>query len=341
MNAEAARGPLLPDMNVSRLIATTLHDEMTADESLLVLGEDVAHGGGTFGATRNLLRTFGEQRVRDTPISEMSFVGMGVGLAMSGYRPVVEVMFADFLGVCLEQIVNAAAKNRYMSGGSVNVPMTIRTAAGSIGVAAQHSQTLWGMLAHFPGLHVVAPSNPYDYRGLLSAAMQSDDPVVVFEHKSVYLRKLSSFRVGAEVPAERYTVPIGSAEIVRTGGDLTIATLSTMVEATLDAADTLSANGIEAEVVDLRSVVPLDADTVAESVGRTRRLLVVDEDYRSFGLSGELMSRMLEAVGPRGLDAVGRLAVPDVPIPAALDLERVVIPQVEAIVAESTRLVEK
>ncbi|MDQ3691020.1 MAG: alpha-ketoacid dehydrogenase subunit beta, partial [Chloroflexota bacterium] len=233
-------------------------------------------------------------------------------------------------GVCLEQIYNAMAKNRYMSGGMVGMPITIRAAGGSIGVAAQHSQALWGMLAHLPGLKVVAPSNPYDYKGLLASSIEDDDPVVFIEHKDAYLRRISEFPLGAEVPEERYTVPIGKAAVVRPGGHVTLATLSTMVERSLAAAMELSADGIDVEVIDLRSVVPLDHAAVIESVARTGRLLVVDEDYRSFGLSGELVARTLEALGP-ALRGVCRLAEPDVPIPAAKNLEDAVIPSISAI----------
>jgi len=332
MSTEAIPAPARRDLNISQLIADTIGTEMERDPSIVLLGEDVGYSGGTFGATRGLFRRFGEWRVRDTPISEMAFTGMAVGLAMSGWRPLVEIMFVDFIGVCLEQVYNAIAKNRYMSGGLVAMPITIRAPGGSIGVAAQHSQSLWGTLAHFPGLHVVAPSNPYDYRGLLAAALESEDPVVVIEHKETYLRKASSFPFGTEVPAERYTVEIGRAQVVREGADVTIATLSTMVERSLAAAERLAAEGIGAEVVDLRSVVPLDHETVAWSVDKTSRLVVVDEDYLSFGLSGELVARVVEDLGPKAIAGVGRVAEPDVPIPAALSLEREVIPSEERIV---------
>ena len=330
---------LRANANVSELIAATMEAEMARNERVLLLGEDVGYSGGTFGASRRLFREFGEWRVRDTPISEMGFTGMAVGLAMSGWRPIVEVMFIDFIGVCLEQIYNAIAKNRYMSGGMVSMPITIRAAGGSIGVAAQHSQTLWGMLAHLPGLKVVAPSNPYDYKGLLASSIEDDDPVVFIEHKDAYLRRISEFALGAEVPDERYTVPIGRAAVVRPGSDLTLATLSTMVERSLAAAEELSAAGIGVEVIDLRSVVPLDHTAVIDSVARTGRLLVVDEDYRSFGLSGELVARAAEALGP-AVRGVRRLAEPDVPIPAAKNLEDAVIPSVSAIADACRALAE-
>jgi len=326
------------DLNVSQLIAATIEMEMERDPSIVLLGEDVGYSGGTFGATRGLFRRFGEWRVRDTPISEMAFTGMAVGLAMSGFRPIIEIMFVDFIGVCLEQLYNAIAKNRYMSGGRVAMPITIRAAGGSIGVAAQHSQTLWGTLAHLPGLKVVAPSNPYDYRGLLATAIESDDPVVVVEHKETYLRKASSFPIGTDVPGDRYTVDLGRAAVVREGGDVTIATLSTMVERSLTAAARLAADGIEVEIVDLRSVVPLDHQTVAGSVEKTSRLVVVDEDYVSFGLSAELVARVVEELGPKAVAGVRRVAEPDVPIPAALSLEREVIPN-EQRIADAVRAV--
>ena len=220
------------------------------------------------------------------------------------------------------------------------MPVTIRAAGGCIGVAAQHSQTLWGMLAHLPGLKVVAPSNPYDYRGLLAASIESDDPVIFIEHKDAYLRGTTEFPFGTEVPHERYTVPLGKANTVREGADLTIATLSTMVEKSLVAAEILDGEGIDVEVVDLRTVVPLDDATVTESVAKTGRLLVVDEDYLSFGLSGELVARVIENLGPSAVKAVTRVANPDIPIPAALALEREVIPNEERIVSAARTAVE-
>ena len=326
-------------LNISQLIAETIGMEMETDPGIVFLGEDIGYSGGTFGASRDLFRRFGEWRVRDTPISEMGFAGMAVGLAMSGWRPLVEIMFVDFIGVCLEPVYNAIAKNRYMSGGRVAMPVTIRAAGGCIGVAAQHSQTLWGMLAHLPGLKVVAPSNPYDYRGLLAASIESEDPVIVIEHKDAYLRKTTEFPLGTEIPSGRYTVPLGEANVIRRGGDLTLATLSTMVEKSLAAADVLQAEGIGVEVIDLRSVVPLDDATVTDSVARTGRLLVVDEDYLSFGLSGELVARVVENLGPTVVKGVSRLANPDLPIPAALSLEREVIPNEDRILSAARAIV--
>ena len=315
------------NLNFSQAIAEAIGLEMGRDERIVALGEDVGKLGGVFGATRTLQKRFGERRVRDTPIAELGFTGMGVGLAMAGYRPLVELMFVDFVGVNLEQVYNAMAKNHYMSGGMVRIPMVLKTAGGCIGSAAQHSQCLWGTFAHLPGMRVVAPSCPYDAKGLMAAALESDDPVVYIEHKELLLLRASDFAHGAEVPTERYGVEIGRATSVRAGGDVTIATLSATVRESLLAAEELEHDGIDVEVIDLRSVVPLDAAAVAGSVARTRRLLVVDEDYLSFGLSGELVARVLELLGPRAFEAVARHAVPDVPIPAARSLERAVIPR--------------
>jgi acetoin:2,6-dichlorophenolindophenol oxidoreductase subunit beta len=317
----------------SAYIAEAIALEMERDERVLVLGEDVGRMGGVFGATRGLRTKFGPWRVRDTPITEMSFVGMAVGLALEGYRPLVEVMFADFIGVCLEQVYNAAAKNHYMSGGRVDMSMVVKTAAGIFGSAAQHSQCLWGTVSHLPGLKVVVPSCPYDYKGLMAASIVSPDPVVFIEHKALLVRWPEDFLHGQAVPAERYLEPLGTAKVVRRGSDLTVATLGLSVTHALQAANEMASEGKSLEVVDLRCLVPLDWQTLLESLGRTRRLLVVDEDYRSFGLSGELAAGVLERAGPDALLAYRRLAVPDVPIPAARPLEEAVVPSVSAIVA--------
>jgi acetoin:2,6-dichlorophenolindophenol oxidoreductase subunit beta len=322
----------------SAFVAEAIGLEMERDDRIVVLGEDVGRMGGVFGSTRDLQRRFGPWRVRDTPIAEMSFTGMGVGLAMAGYRPLVEIMFVDFIGVCLEQVYNAAAKNRYMSGGRVAMPIVFKTAGGILGAAAQHSQCLWGLFAHLPGLKVVVPSSPYDLKGLMAASLESPDPVVFIEHKSLLVRRAEQFAHGAAVPEDRYTVPLGRAATVRDGRDLTIATLGLTVSLALEAAGALAAEGVEAEVVDLRSVVPLDVETVARSAARTGRLLVVDEDYLSFGLSAELLTRTVERLGLGGLQAVARHAVPDVPIPAAQTLEQAVLPSAASIAAAARRL---
>ncbi|WP_417600068.1 alpha-ketoacid dehydrogenase subunit beta [Pararhodobacter oceanensis] len=327
-------------MPLALTIAEAIGLEMERDPTILAIGEDIGKAGGVFGATRGLQERFGKDRVMDAPIAEMAFTGMGVGLAQAGMRPLIEIMFVDFIGVCLEQVYNAAAKIPYMSGGRQKMPIVYKTAGGAIGSAAQHSQCLWGLFAHLPGLKVVAPSSPYDHKGLMASALRSDDPVVFIEHKGLLLKKGRDFRYNPDVPSEAYTVPIGQANIVRRGTDITLATLSATVEYALEAAETLEQEGVSVEVVDLRSVVPLDSDTVARSAERTGRLLVVDEDYLSFGLSAELSIRVLETLGHGSLRQVERLAVPDVPIPAALSLERAVVPSA-AMITETLREMAK
>jgi acetoin:2,6-dichlorophenolindophenol oxidoreductase subunit beta len=248
---------------------------------------------------------------------------------MAGYRPLVEIMFVDFIGVCLEQVMNAMSKIPYMSGGNVKISMLIKTAGGCIGSAAQHSQCLWGLFAHLPGLYVVAPSNPYDYKGLMASSLESDNPVIFIEHKALLLKKAETFLNGGHVPEERYTLPLGKANVVQQGSDITLVTLSASVEYALEATRLL--NDTSVEIIDLRSVVPLDIETVVTSVAKTGRLLVVDEDYLSFGLSGEVVTRVIETLGPLALKQVKRHAVPDVPIPAAKTLEETVVPGVASI----------
>jgi acetoin:2,6-dichlorophenolindophenol oxidoreductase subunit beta len=317
------------NLSISQTVAEAIGIEMERDNKILVMGEDVGKIGGVFGATRTLQKRFGDKRVRDMPISEMAFTGMGVGLAMAGYRPLIEIMFADFIGVCLEQVMNAMSKIPYMSGGNVKIPMVIKTAGGCIGSAAQHSQCLWGLFAHLPGMYVVAPSNPYDYKGLMASSLESDNPVIYIEHKALLLKKAETFLNGGHVPEERYTLPLGKANVVQQGSDLTLVTLSASVEYALETTQQLKHTSVE--IIDLRSVVPLDIETVAKSVAKTGRLLVVDEDYLSFGLSGEVVTRVLETLGPDALKQVMRHAVPDVPIPAARTLEEAVVPGVASI----------
>jgi len=254
---------------------------------------------------------------------------MVVVLAIDGFRPVLEIMFVDFIGVCLDQVYNSIAKNHYMSGGAVKMPIVLKTAGGCIGSGAQHSQCLWGLFAHLPGLKVVTPSNPYDAKGLMASAVESDDPVVYIEHKKLLLTRAEDFPFGTDVPQERFTIPIGQASIVREGSDVTIVTLSGSVLDAYAAADRMAEEDLSVEVVDLRSVVPLDMQTIIDSVRKTGKLVIVDEDYLSFGLSGEIIARLVE------MDAlpsvVHRLAVPDVPIPGALSLEKVVVPNTDSI----------
>jgi len=318
-------------LRFSQAIGEAIALEMEANEKVLLFGEDVGRSGGVFGVTRTLQGRFGERRVRDTPISEMAFTGMAVGLAMAGYRPIVEIMFVDFIGACLEQVMNAMSKIPYMSGGNTRVPMVLRTAAGCIGSAAQHSQCLWGLFAHLPGMVVVCPSSPYDYKGLMAASIQSDNPVVFIEHKRQLNKMIETHPVDAAVPDHRYVVPLGQANIAREGSDLTLVTISASVADAVEAAARLATEGVSVEVVDLRTLVPLDMDLVTRSVAKTGRLLVVDEDFLSFGMSGEIVARVIERLGPSAVKAVGRHAMPDIPLPASILLERAAVPNADSI----------
>jgi pyruvate dehydrogenase E1 component beta subunit len=329
-------------LSTAKAVSEAIAQEMVRDPQVIVLGEDIAAYGGIFGATTGLLDQFGPERVLDTPISETAFIGAGIGAATEGMRPIVELMFVDFFGVCMDQIYNHMAKIHYESGGAVTVPMVLMTAAGGgYSDGAQHSQCLWGTFAHLPGLKVVTPSNPYDAKGLMISAIRDDNPVLYLFHKGVmglvWMKK--NPRSIGPVPEEAYEVPIGKATVAREGRDVSIVTLSLSVQHALDAAEQLSAEGIEAEVVDLRSLKPLDRDTVLESVGKTGRLLVVDEDYLSFGMTGEIVATVAER-DPGLLRAPAvRLAVPDTPIPYARPLEYFVLPTAEKILAAARRLV--
>ena len=324
-------------LTTSKAMVEALAQEMERDPSVIYLGEDVGAYGGIFGSTTGLLERFGPARVIDTPISETAFIGLGIGAAVEGMRPVVELMFADFMGVCLDQIYNHMAKIHFESGGNVRVPMVLTMAAGGgYSDGAQHSQCLWGTFAHLPGMKVVVPSTPADAKGLMTAAIRDDNPVVYIFHKGLmglpWMAK--NPRSIAHVPEEPYETPIGKATVAREGTDATVITLSLSVHHTLDVADKMAKqDGVDLEVIDLRSLVPLDTETVLSSVARTGRLLVVDEDYQSFGLSGEIAARVAET-DPGLLRApLRRVAVPDVPIPYARSLERAVLPTPERIEA--------
>ncbi len=329
---------------VSRAISEAIAQEMRTDPSVFVMGEDIGTYGGIFGATTGLLAEFGEERVRDTPISETAFIGAGVGAAMAGMRPIVELMFVDFFGVCMDAIYNLAAKNVYFSGGNCKVPLVIMTATGGgYSDAGQHSQTLHATFAHLPGLKVVAPSNAYDAKGLMAAAIRDDSPVMFMFHKGLQGLAWMASPEGAatEVPEEAYILPFGRAKVVREGKDVTIVSLSMMVHRALEAAKAMEADGIDAEVIDLRTLVPLDRDTVIKSVAKTGRLVVVDEDYRSFGLTGEIIASVVED-DPSHLKAPPRrLAVPDVPIPYSRPMEQFVLPGADQIVAAARQTLGK
>ena len=311
-------------LTTQKAIAEAIALEMRGDDSVFVMGEDVATYGGIFGATEGLLDEFGAKRVIDTPISETGFIGAAIGAAIGGMRPIVELMFVDFFGVCMDQIYNNMAKIHYFSGGNVSVPVVLTTAVGGgYSDAGQHSQTLWGTFAHMPGMKVVIPSNPYDAKGLMTAAIRDDNPVVYMFHKGVLgLGWMTpNPRATGVVPEEPYEVPIGEANVAREGTDLTVVTVGLSVHRALDAAEVLQEKGISAEVIDLRSLVPLDRETIVASVQKTHRLLVVDEDYHSYGMSGEVVSTAIEGAFDY-LDAPPvRVTTPDIPIPYSRPLE--------------------
>lgn len=318
-------------LTYAQALNQALREEMTDDPRVFLMGEDIGHHGGIFRVTKDLIDEFGAERVRDTPISESSFVGLGIGAAMVGMRPVVELLFMDFALVAADQIVNQAAKLRYMSGGTVAVPMVIRAQqGGGRGNGAQHSQSFESWLAQVPGLIIVAPSTPADAKGLLKSSIRAGNPVIFIEHKLLYNTK-------GEVPDEDYTIPIGKAEVKRIGRDVTIVAYSRMVLFALEAAEELAKNGIEAEVVDLRTIEPLDMDTVLKSLRDTGRLLVVHESHSNCGLGAEIIARVYEQAPDVLTAPARRLGAKHVPIPVAESLENAVLPQP----ADIVRVVEE
>jgi pyruvate dehydrogenase E1 component beta subunit len=311
---------------MAQAIREAIAEEMRRDETVFVMGEDVAEAGTPFKVLSGLVEEFGTDRVIDTPISEPGFTGMGVGAAMTGRRPVVDIMFGDFLGLVMDQVANQAAKVHYMSGGKLSVPLTIRTTMGATRRSgAQHSQSLHAWVSHIPGLKVVLPSTPYDAKGLMKSAIRDNSPVVIFEDKMNYQQR-------GQVPVAEYTIPLGLADIKRAGKDATVIATSSMVLVALEAAELLSQEGIECEVVDPRTTVPLDRQTLIDSVRRTSRAVVVDEGHRSYGVGAELAAVVSEGAF-YFLDApVRRLGAMDVPIPFSPVLEDITVPTVEGLV---------
>jgi len=329
-------------LTMAKAISEAIAQEMERDETIFVMGEDVGAYGGIFGATQGLLEKFGPDRVMDTPISETAFIGAATGAAMEGMRPIVELMFVDFFGVCMDQIYNQMAKNTYMSGGNVRVPVVLTTAmGGGYNDAAQHSQVLYSIFAHTPGLKIVVPSTAYDAKGLMVQAIRDDNPVMYFFHKGLMGLGWMQYPPTSvtPVPEEPYAIPFGQADVKREGSNVTIVALAKMVHRALEAAETLAGEGIEAEVLDLRTLVPLDREAVVNSVQKTHRLLIVDEDYKSFGMSGEIAATVAEDALDYLEAPVKRLAVPDVPIPYSRPLENYVIPSAERIVGTVRELV--
>jgi len=315
----------MPQITMRQAISQALWEEMERDERVFILGEEVGVWGGTYAVTKGFYDHFGEKRVRDTPIAEAAIVGAGIGAAMAGLRPVAELMTINFAFVAMDHIVNEATKMHYMFGGQMTVPMVIRTVGGGgRQLGATHSQTPDAIFAHFPGLKVIAPGTPYDAKGLLKAAIRSDDPIFFIEHATMY-------QIHGEVPEEEYLVPIGKSKIQRPGRDVTIVTYSKGLDLSLKAAEQLSKEGIEAEVVDLRTLRPLDMAPVLDSVQRTNRAIVVEEGWRSYGVGAEVAARIQEEAFD-DLDApVLRIAQKEVPLPYNRTLEQSALPQVSDI----------
>jgi acetoin:2,6-dichlorophenolindophenol oxidoreductase subunit beta len=330
-------------LTIAKAMSEALGIAMEQDPTVLVLGEDIGALGGVFGTTHGLLERFGAERVRDTPISETAFIGAAVGLAAAGMRPVVELMFVDFFGVCMDAIYNLAAKQSYFSGGRVSCPMVLMTSVGGgYGDGGQHSQCLYSTFAHLPGLKVVMPSNAYDAKGLLLSAIADSNPVIFMFHKALQGMGWLGTVPGSivHVPAEPYTVPIGQAAIAKSGTDITLAGLGVTVHHALQAAVTLLQEGIDAEVLDLRTIAPLDRKALAASVGRTRRLIVIDDDYRSCGVSAEVIASACEG-GVDWLAVPARITYPDVPVPYSPVLEHPLLPTAVAIVDTARRMIHR
>ena len=318
------------ELTYAQAVKEALAEEMRRDPRVCILGEDVAEAGTPFKVLSGLVEEFGKDRVIDTPISEAGFTGVGVGAAMTGMRPVIDIMFGDFLTLTMDQLVNQAAKVHYMSGGKWKVPMVLRTTLGATRrSAAQHSQSLHAWLSHVPGLKVAMPSTPYDAKGLLKTAIRDDNPVIFFEDKMMYRQK-------GPVPAEEYTIPLGVADIKRVGKDITLVGTSSMVQVALGAAAMLEKDGISAEVIDPRTTWPLDERTLVESVKKTSRAIVIDEGYARYGVTGEIASVISEGAFYSLEAPVKRMGAMHVPIPFSPPLEDVTVPT-EQTVYEAAR----
>ncbi|MDR7415524.1 MAG: alpha-ketoacid dehydrogenase subunit beta [Armatimonadota bacterium] len=320
------------EITMAQAIREALAEEMRRDPRVFLLGEDVAEAGHPFKVLTGLVQEFGRERVIDTPISEAGFTGIAVGAAMTGMRPVVDIMFGDFLTLAMDQIVNQAAKIHYMSGGKLKVPLVVRTTLGATRrSAAQHSQSLHAWFSHIPGLKVALPATPYDAKGLLKTAIRDDNPVLFFEDKMMY-------QVKGPVPEEEYTIPFGVADIKRPGRHVTLVATSSMVYVALDAARILEQEGIEAEVVDPRTTLPLDVETLVASARKTGRVIVIDEGYRGYGVTAEIAAVIAEEAFYDLEAPVRRLGAMDVPVPFSPVLEDQTVPTPEQVAAVAREL---
>lgn len=324
----------MAELRFAKAIGKALADAMQADPDVVLFGEDVAVAGGPFGVTRGLLDQFGAERVRDTPISEATIVGAAVGAAIGGLKPVVEIMFMDFCGIAMDAIVNQAAKARFMFGGQCSVPMVLRTPHGAgVNAGPQHSQCLEAWFAHIPGLRVVCPSNPADAYGLLRTAIDHPDPVIFVENKALYAAK-------GEVAEDAGPIPLGRLRIARQGGDVTVVAYGAAVATALAAADALSAEGVSAEILDLRSIQPWDEAGVLASLSKTHRLVIVHEAVEAFGVGAEIAARMAD-VGFDELDApIVRVGAPFMPVPFSPGIESAYLPGADQVAAAVRRTLE-
>lgn len=320
------------EITLSKAVNEAIAEEMRRDPAVFVIGEDVAEAGTPFKVLSGLVEEFGTDRVIDTPISEPGFMGIAVGAAMTGSRPIVDLMFGDFLFLVMDQLCNQAAKTHYMSGGKLSVPLVLRTNLGATRrSAAQHSQSLHALVAHIPGLKVALPSSAYEAKGLMKTAIRDNNPVVIFEDKLMYNDK-------APVPEEEYLIPFGVANIRRAGDDITLIATSSMVQVAEAAAVLLAAEGIEAEVIDPRTIVPLDEATILRSVRKTGRAIVIDEGHRSFGVTAEIAARIAEKAFYHLDGPVLRLGAMDVPVPFSPVLEDLTVPTPAAVVDAARKL---
>ncbi|MEI7989497.1 MAG: alpha-ketoacid dehydrogenase subunit beta [Chloroflexota bacterium] len=323
----------LREITYLEAVREAMIQEMRLDPDVFLIGEDVGVYGGAFGVSKGMLEEFGSERVRDTPISEEGIAGAAIGAAMMGMRPIMEIMFMDFVTLTMDQLVNQAAKMRFMFGGKVSLPFVLRAPAGSgTGAAAQHSQSLESWFISTPGIKVVAPSTPYDVKGLLLTSIRDNNPVVFMEHKLLY-------RTKGHVPQEMYTIPLGKGEIKRSGKDLTIIAYSIMAQRSLEAAEILAKEGFDIEVIDPRCLKPLDVDLINQSVMKTGRVLIVHEAPVTGGFGGELAALIAEGESFDCLDApIKRLGGKNIPIPYNRNLEKAAVPQLEDIVREARKL---